>query len=89
MSATRSLPTGRLGRLARLAAVGARTGAGLLSRQGAGAAEYAAEVLGAMRGLAAKAGRGIDSRSRPVLGRSARRQTQEQDHQLNGAPSAV
>jgi predicted unusual protein kinase regulating ubiquinone biosynthesis (AarF/ABC1/UbiB family) len=56
MSAPRSLPTGRLGRLARLAAVGARTGAGLLSRQGAGAAEYAVEVLGTMRGLAAKAG---------------------------------
>jgi predicted unusual protein kinase regulating ubiquinone biosynthesis (AarF/ABC1/UbiB family) len=49
------LPTSRLGRLARLAAVGARSGAGLLTR-GEGAAEYAAEVLGTMRGLAAKAG---------------------------------
>ena len=49
------LPTSRWGRLARLAAVGARTGAGLLST-GEGAAEYAAEVLGTMRGLAAKAG---------------------------------
>jgi predicted unusual protein kinase regulating ubiquinone biosynthesis (AarF/ABC1/UbiB family) len=42
--------------LARLAAVGARTGAGLLSRRGEGAAEYAAEMLGSMRGLAAKVG---------------------------------
>jgi predicted unusual protein kinase regulating ubiquinone biosynthesis (AarF/ABC1/UbiB family) len=50
------LPKGRLGRLARLAAVGARTGAGLLSQRGEGAAEYAAEMLGTMRGLAAKIG---------------------------------
>lgn len=56
MSDERSLPTGRFGRLARLAAVGARTGAGLLSKRGEGAAEYAAEVLGNMRGLAAKLG---------------------------------
>jgi predicted unusual protein kinase regulating ubiquinone biosynthesis (AarF/ABC1/UbiB family) len=56
MSDDRSLPTGRLGRIARLAAVGARTGAGLLSKRGEGAAEYAAEVLGNMRGLAAKVG---------------------------------
>lgn len=56
MTDDRSLPTGRLGRLARLAAVGARTGAGLLSKRGEGAAEYAAEVLGNMRGLAAKVG---------------------------------
>ena len=50
------LPKGRLGRLARLAAVGARTGAGFLSHRGEGAADYAAEVLGSMRGLAAKVG---------------------------------
>jgi predicted unusual protein kinase regulating ubiquinone biosynthesis (AarF/ABC1/UbiB family) len=56
MTDDRTLPTGRLGRLARLAAVGARTGAGLLSKRGEGAAEYAAEVLGNMRGLAAKVG---------------------------------
>ncbi len=51
------LPVGRLSRLARLAAVGARTGASLLaSKDGAGAAEYAADVLGNLRGLAAKIG---------------------------------
>jgi predicted unusual protein kinase regulating ubiquinone biosynthesis (AarF/ABC1/UbiB family) len=52
-----SLPTGRLGRVVRLASVGARAGAGLLlSKSGSGAAEYAAEVLGTLRGLAAKVG---------------------------------
>ncbi len=52
-----SLPTGRLGRVVRLASVGARAGAGLLlSKSGNGAAEYAAEVLGTLRGLAAKVG---------------------------------
>ena len=52
-----SLPTGRLGRVVRLAGVGARAGAGLLlSKSGSGAAEYAAEVLGTLRGLAAKVG---------------------------------
>lgn len=54
----RPLPTGRLGRLARMAALGARTGAGLLvSRdRGEAVAARAAEVLGTMRGLAAKIG---------------------------------
>jgi predicted unusual protein kinase regulating ubiquinone biosynthesis (AarF/ABC1/UbiB family) len=56
VSKERSLPTGRLGRLTRLAAVGARAGAGLLSARSKGAAEYAAEMLGNMRGLAAKMG---------------------------------
>jgi len=57
MSDERSLPTGRLGRLARLAALGARTGASLVaSKTGEAAAERAAEVLGNMRGLAAKVG---------------------------------
>lgn len=56
MTDDRSLPTGRFGRLARLAAVGVRAGAGLLSQRGEGAAEYAVEVLGTMRGLAAKIG---------------------------------
>jgi predicted unusual protein kinase regulating ubiquinone biosynthesis (AarF/ABC1/UbiB family) len=52
-----SIPTGRLGRVVRLASVGARAGAGLLlSKNGSGAAEYAAEVLGTLRGLAAKVG---------------------------------
>ena len=51
-----SLPTGRLGRVVRLAGVGARAGAGLLLSKGDGAAEYAAEVLGTLRGLAAKVG---------------------------------
>jgi predicted unusual protein kinase regulating ubiquinone biosynthesis (AarF/ABC1/UbiB family) len=53
----RDVPGGRLGRLTRLAQVGARTGASLLfSRDGKGAAEQAAEVLGSLRGLAAKVG---------------------------------
>jgi predicted unusual protein kinase regulating ubiquinone biosynthesis (AarF/ABC1/UbiB family) len=43
--------------LGRLAVLGARTGASLLtSRDGSGAAERAAEVLGNLRGLAAKVG---------------------------------
>jgi predicted unusual protein kinase regulating ubiquinone biosynthesis (AarF/ABC1/UbiB family) len=57
MSDEGSLPTGRLGRLARLAALGARTGASLVaSKTGEAAATRAAEVLGNMRGLAAKVG---------------------------------
>lgn len=52
-----TVPTGRLRRLAKLAGVGARTGASLLlSRDGKGAAEHAANVLGSLRGLAAKIG---------------------------------
>jgi predicted unusual protein kinase regulating ubiquinone biosynthesis (AarF/ABC1/UbiB family) len=53
----RKLPQGRFGRLARLAAMGVKTGAGaLLDRSGAGSAGAAAEVLGTLRGLAAKVG---------------------------------
>jgi predicted unusual protein kinase regulating ubiquinone biosynthesis (AarF/ABC1/UbiB family) len=57
MAKHRSLPTGRLGRVVRLAGVGARASAGfLISKSGPDAAEYAAEVLGTLRGLAAKVG---------------------------------
>jgi predicted unusual protein kinase regulating ubiquinone biosynthesis (AarF/ABC1/UbiB family) len=57
MSDPKKVPEGRLGRLARLAGVGARTGASmLLSRDGAAAAKHAAEVLGTLRGIAAKVG---------------------------------
>jgi predicted unusual protein kinase regulating ubiquinone biosynthesis (AarF/ABC1/UbiB family) len=53
----RKLPQGRLGRLARLAAMGVKTSAGaILDRSGAGSASAAAEVLGTLRGLAAKVG---------------------------------
>lgn len=54
---SRSPPTGRLGRMFRLAEVGARAGGALLYQRGAdAAAERAAEVLGDLRGLAAKLG---------------------------------
>ena len=57
MSQHKNLPLGRLGRLARMAQVGMRSGASmLLSRDGSGAADQAAEILGNMRGLAAKIG---------------------------------
>ncbi len=57
MSSDRKVPAGRLGRFVRLAGLGARTGASLLlSKDGAGAAQQAAEVLGTLRGLAAKVG---------------------------------
>lgn len=60
MTDTKKLPQGRLGRLVRYAGLGARTGASLLfSKEGAAAhaaAAHAAEVLGTMRGLAAKIG---------------------------------
>jgi predicted unusual protein kinase regulating ubiquinone biosynthesis (AarF/ABC1/UbiB family) len=53
----RELTTGRWGRFARLSKLGARTTLSLLtSRDGAAAAERAAEVLGSLRGLAAKVG---------------------------------
>lgn len=53
----RAVPTGRLGRLARMAALGARTGASMVfSRDGDAIAKHAAEALGTMRGLAAKVG---------------------------------
>jgi predicted unusual protein kinase regulating ubiquinone biosynthesis (AarF/ABC1/UbiB family) len=53
----RDVPQGRLTRLAKMAALGARTGASLvLERDGEGAARHAAEVLGNLRGVAAKVG---------------------------------
>jgi predicted unusual protein kinase regulating ubiquinone biosynthesis (AarF/ABC1/UbiB family) len=55
--AERRVPVGRLGRLVRMAGVGARTGASLiLSSRSESAAERAAEVLGTLRGLATKVG---------------------------------
>lgn len=59
MTEPRKLPQGRLGRMVRYAGLGARTGASLLfSKEKAAhaAAAHAAEVLGTMRGLAAKVG---------------------------------
>lgn len=54
---SRSIPAGRLGRVARLAGLGLRTGADLvLGRSEQAAADKAAEVLGNLRGLAAKVG---------------------------------
>ncbi|NUQ74925.1 MAG: AarF/ABC1/UbiB kinase family protein [Polyangiaceae bacterium] len=51
------VPEGRVGRLARLANLGAKTGASMLFRRDADdAAKKAAEVLGTLRGLAAKVG---------------------------------
>ncbi|MEO6418467.1 MAG: AarF/ABC1/UbiB kinase family protein, partial [Polyangiaceae bacterium] len=51
------ITSGRLGRLAKMAALGARTGGSmLLGGDGASGAEAAAEVLGSLRGLAAKIG---------------------------------
>jgi predicted unusual protein kinase regulating ubiquinone biosynthesis (AarF/ABC1/UbiB family) len=56
----KKVPGGRLGRMARLAALGLKTGASaMLGRgedDGKAAADRAAEVLGTMRGLAAKVG---------------------------------
>ncbi len=57
MTRSRDLPSGRLSRLARLALVGARSGANMvLDRNADAAAHHAAEVLGSLRGLAAKVG---------------------------------
>ena len=56
----KKVPGGRLGRMARLAALGLKTGAGALLNRGddtgKAAADRAADVLGTMRGLAAKVG---------------------------------
>jgi predicted unusual protein kinase regulating ubiquinone biosynthesis (AarF/ABC1/UbiB family) len=53
----RKIPEGRMGRFVRLAGLGARTSASLLfSKTGENAAERAAEVLGTLRGVAAKVG---------------------------------
>ncbi len=57
MADPREPPKGRIGRLARLASVGARSGARmLLNRDADDAAKHAAEVLGNLRGLATKVG---------------------------------
>ncbi len=57
MSTDKKLPSGRLGRLVRLAELGARTGSSmLLSRDSTDAAKRAAEILGNLRGVAAKVG---------------------------------
>jgi predicted unusual protein kinase regulating ubiquinone biosynthesis (AarF/ABC1/UbiB family) len=57
VSKQRAVPTGGLSRFAGMAGVAARTGASLLGRgDGAAAAEKALEVLGNLRGLAAKVG---------------------------------
>lgn len=57
MKDERSLPTGRLGRLGRLVSAGARAGIDLLGkRDSTHSAAAAAEVLGTLRGLAAKVG---------------------------------
>ena len=54
MPEERRIPGSRLGRFARLAAMGVRSSASLLMERGGGsAAEHAAEVLGNLRGLAA------------------------------------
>lgn len=52
----KKLPSSRLGRFARLAALGARTGVSAIVGAEKSAAERAADVLGTMRGLAAKVG---------------------------------
>ena len=53
----RSLPTGRFGRLGRLVSIGARVCLDLMgSRDAQPSAQRAAEVLGTLRGLAAKVG---------------------------------
>jgi len=57
MSDGSKLPSGRLGRLVRLAEIGARTGTSMLLGQKADdAATRAAEILGNLRGVAAKVG---------------------------------
>lgn len=52
---SKEIPQGRLSRLVRLAGMGARSGAGMLF-DAQGSAAHAAEVLGNLRGLAAKIG---------------------------------
>jgi len=57
MKQVRRLTTGRIARFAKLASLGAQTGVQLLtSRDATAAATKAAEVLGTLRGLAAKVG---------------------------------
>jgi len=93
MSSDGSLPTGRLGRVVRLAGVGARAGAGLLLSKGDGAAEYAADVPGTLRGLAAKVGQTLSYVNGIVP--EAQRETYERalgklrDATVRSAPEAV
>jgi predicted unusual protein kinase regulating ubiquinone biosynthesis (AarF/ABC1/UbiB family) len=56
MEEEKKLPGSRIGRFARLAAMGVRTGAGMLTGSSGSGAKHAAEVLGTLRGLAAKVG---------------------------------
>jgi predicted unusual protein kinase regulating ubiquinone biosynthesis (AarF/ABC1/UbiB family) len=57
MTQHKKVPVSRLGRFSRLAGLGVRTGTSLLlSKDPTAAAEKAAEVLGTLRGLAAKVG---------------------------------
>jgi predicted unusual protein kinase regulating ubiquinone biosynthesis (AarF/ABC1/UbiB family) len=57
MAKDNGVPTGRLGRFVKLAGVGARASVDMLSQRGSEkVAERAAEVLGNLRGLAAKLG---------------------------------
>ncbi len=57
MTSSRPLPRGRIARLTRLATLGAQTGVNLLATKDTNAAALrAAEVLGNLRGLAAKVG---------------------------------
>ena len=57
MAEDKKIPTGRIGRLARLAVAGVRTGASVvLDRDGSATARAAAEALGNLRGVAAKVG---------------------------------
>ncbi|HKP56158.1 MAG TPA: AarF/ABC1/UbiB kinase family protein [Polyangiales bacterium] len=57
MNDEQDLPTGRWARLSRVARVGARSGLALIGRgDGSAAAEQALELLGNLRGLAAKVG---------------------------------
>ncbi len=57
MTDERKVPEGRLARLSQFAALGARAGVTLLSKRGSSAlAAETAQVLGSMRGLAAKVG---------------------------------
>lgn len=63
---SRSPPTGRFGRVLRLAEVEARSSAALLHARGANAAaKRAAEVLGDLRGLAARVGPMASSQDAP------------------------
>lgn len=56
MSDEAKLPTGRLGRLARLARAGASSGVALLRRGEGAGVDKAAKILGQMRGVATKLG---------------------------------